>query len=538
MKKIILILTIAFSSTICLSQITKSNLDNITWGNVEKIKKHLEPILIGEVGDELLFLNYFYSKVTIQKYNKNSLLLTNSKTIEFENKKVKYIDISIINQQPFVFTSFFNKTKNVSYIYSQKLDVNNLTLNKKKVIVEYDYNLVKKVELTKAEKIELKAKLKKELMQQISLDMAQDQNISSPKTILNLYTCADNSFTFLNYGDITKQSQYETQSALIGKLFDNKLNELNKFEYNIPFTEFEICETKISNNAKAFILINKLKFHNKASNEILFEHNIESTHLLTIDLIDGKSELINIELEDRCFSEVTMKILKNGGLIIAGLTSKINEFGIDELYSISFDKNMNKSKVSQTKINNNFIIDSWSEQEKALFEKENKKKGIKAKKPLLFNYIINNIIELNNGSITVLTEQYITSKVIYKQMNTAMTTPESTPYIYNHIIAINYDQTGEFQWIKRIEKRQQSWNDNGEYSSYFAIPNNNFIDIIYNDKRTPIKVQLSTDGTTMIKENFIEFPEKSSVLLPKKCVMINENEFLLHTTQKSGIIKF
>ena len=538
MKKIFLIASIALSTFICFSQTSELNIDNITWGNLEKIKKHLEPILIGEVGEELIFVNNFHNKITFQKYNKNSLLLTKSETIEFKNPQEQYVNTAIINEQPYVFTSFYDRVKTISYTYSQKLDVNNLNISEQKVIIEYDFNLVKKVELTKAEKKELRAKLKREIMQQVSLDMSQDQSIATPKTILNLYTSTDNSFTFLNYGNITKQNQFENQSALTGKLLDNNLNELNTFEYNIPFTEFEIIETKVNNNGKAFILINKLKFHNKTFNEMLYEHDIESTHLLVIDLIDGESELINTVLEDRFFSEVTMKTLKNGGLIIAGLTSKNGEIGVDELYSISYDKDMNETKVSQTAIEKKFIVDGWSDREKLDFEKVNKKnirKGINEKSPQLYNYYINDILELSDGSVTVLAEQYIKNST-----NTGINSgssrganPGTNLYGYNDIIAIHYDYSGEYQWIKRIEKRQKSLNDYGEYSSYFVIQNDDFIEIIYNEKIKPVKIQLNSDGSIK-KESFIEFTEKRTVLLPKKCKMINDKEFLLYTIGKSG----
>jgi hypothetical protein len=550
MKNLFLVVSIVFFAFNSSSQIDEININTIKWGGVVKVKKHVEPIFIGEIGNELVFLNDNSGEITLQKYDKKTLLLTGSKILEFKTEEMNYLDISIIGYQPIIFTSFYNKMEKISYIYSQKVDLNNMGLNEPKVIVQNNYSLVQKTPLTKAEKKELKAKMKRELMQQVSLDLTEVQSLSPKKASLNLFTNEDNSFTFLNYGDITKQSPLETQSGLIGKLFDHNFNELNTFEYSIPFSEFEIIDTKINNNGKAFILINELKFHEKGFNEILYEHNIESTYLLTIDLIDEKSELVRIELEDRCFSEVTMKILKNGGLIIAGLTSETSELGVDELYSISYDKNMDETKVSKTVIKTDFIINSWSEQEKSAFEKENKKnkkKGIKVKNAMLFNYKVNDIIELSNGSVTVLAEQYITSENNYKHVNLgrsslAMTTPESQPFLYNDIIAINYDQTGEYQWIKRIEKRQKSYSDFGEYSSYFAITNNNFIDIIYNQKIDPIKVQLSADGTTVIRENFIEFPENPSVIIPKKCVMINKKEFLLYTNRKSGdkigILKF
>jgi|GEM_PF-1465331 len=538
MKKLLLVVVLVVLPFINLAQSDLT--DNIIWGKLEKTEKKKYPVLIGTTNQNIIYLRTpiqgFGLKLlnkTIEVYDKESLELVNSGELilEFNGNKLLLIDLVLIGDKPIVLTCFMNSTTNTNYYFYQELNLQDLSLNEPKVLMEYKYNSGKSEKLTKAEKKEHK----KQMMQIMSVGHAEDKLREQVK-VMSIYTSDNGAFSFLPYGDISSGIPYVNFD---GKLMDTNFNEINSFKYTIPFNQYKIRETKVSNDGIAYLLVDKLLFKEKSRNDIFYDYVVESTHVLYIDLKSGESEIIKLELKDRHFSEVTLKTLKNGGVIIVGLTSKPGGNGADRVSSIVFDKDMNEVNSLSSLLEENFITSDWSDRMKSEFDKRNRKnikKGLDVELPQLKNFVIKSVIELNDGSITVLAEQFVKTVTSGSRGGASAygaSTYGNATYSYNDIIAFNFNSNGGFEWVKRIEKQQVSSNDQGEYSSIFVIPTDEVIEIIYNEGWTPIKVQLRPDGTFK-KESFIKFDEKRIVLLPKQCRELNNDEFLLYTIGKSG----
>ena len=171
-------------------------------------------------------------------------------------------------------------------------------------------------------------------------------------------------------------------------------------------------------------------------------------------------------------------------------------------------------------------------------KKKNKKRSRKGKKkitPQFYNYYVDHIIELSDGSVTVLAEQYYVRVVTTTRTNSNGSTTTTTTYYYyyNDIIAINYDKNGEFQWKERIEKHQVSTNDGGYYASYFVVKNEDNIEIIYNEGKVAVKVQLGPNGSIQ-KDDIIEFSERRMRLVPKQCGLLKNTGVFLYAKGKTG----
>jgi len=529
MKKIFLVVLVTSLSIVSLAQ--RELTDNIIWGKLEKTEKKKDFVLIGNTDKELIYLSsiqsFMGSEKMIQTYDKMTLKLTKSSllTLEFKENKLNYLDLCMVGEKPIVFSSFYNGKARIMYLFYQVVNLNDLTLSEPELLKEYDYNKIKVSKETGTARVMLMSK-------------EGAYYATYPEKVVKLISSDDEKTSFVTFANLPEYSSNMYDFSYTGKVFDTNFKEINSFEYSLPFKNYKIRDIKVSNDGMAYILVDKLTFTETPKNQIISNFQLSNTCLLYIDLMSGEYDVIELELNEKVFMDVIMKLTNNRGVIISGLINNVGDKGTNELFSAEFDSEMTEVNSVNLIIEEDFITANWSDQDKFKFDKLNKKnhkKGLNKETPQLKNYLIKDIIELNDGSFTVLAEKYINSNGGNNPVHVTIGSARSgaITYYYGDIIAINYNSSEKYQWVKRIEKQQTSSNDHGEYSSIFVIPTDEVIEIIYNEDEAPIKVQLRPDGTVK-KESFIKFDEKRTVLLPKQCRELNNDEFLLYTIGKSG----
>jgi len=510
---ILLALSFNLSST---AQVSSRFAKNIKWKEIEKSRKQSDPILVGNTDRELFFISAKKGKKTLEKYSVGSLLMKNARLLEleFRKKKLHYISSYMIGETPVILTSFYNRKTSTNYLFYHVVNPKTLTMSPPKVL---------------ATKVFKKTKKGKRSV----------KTIYSFKGI-STNTSEDNGVTFVTFPNPKKEEVFEDKvnKFYLGKVFDDKFNEVNSFEYSFPFDNFQIRETKVSNDGLAYLLVDKLVLDASSKKKRNHRLVIEDTYLLFVDVTSGESEFFKLELEDRYFSQISLKPLKNGGLIISGLTEKADENGVDGSFSIVYDKDMIEVNNSHQSFEKDFITSTWSDRAKKKITKKNKKRSKRGKKkiiPQFYNYYVDHIIELSDGSTTMLAEQYYVRVVTttHRGANGSSYTTTTYYYYYNDIIAVNYDNMGEFQWKKRIKKHQVSTNDGGYYSSYFVVENEDDIEIIYNEGKVAVKVKLGPEGSIR-KDNIIEFSERRMRLVPKQCGLLKNTGVFLYAKGKSG----
>lgn len=124
-----------------------------------------------------------------------------------------------------------------------------------------------------------------------------------------------------------------------------------------------------------------------------------------------------------------------------------------------------------------FITQGWSE--RSLRRAERRRDQGKGD-PELFSYTMRDVTFLEDGGIIGTMEQYY----VQVRSNGDGRIDQSSNmyyYYYNDIIAYKIDSTGEFSWVKKIEKDQVSVNDGGPYSSFESFVDGNRVYFIFND---------------------------------------------------------
>jgi hypothetical protein len=513
MKKILyLLFLVALTISKSYAQSTSSFSENAKWTELTQSKRAVAPIVIGKSNSDFFLINTIKKKTYLQKYNLNTLSLKSSKEIilEFKGKNLELVNTFIANDTPILITSFFNKKTRKKYLFYHTINPKSLTISVPKLMG--DKFIPKK-----------SGYLASQALSGIYLTSSKDEMSS-----------------FLAYPKSNAAAEdIEVQNRdFIGKFFDENFSETSKSEFKIPFENFQIREYNLSNEGVFHLLLDKLVGNPEASKKLFrgSKFLIESTHLLIIDAETGESEIFEIEIEEENISKLTVTPLQNGGISVTGLTSDVG--GVNGTFSILFDNEFVEVNNSVHKFEPDFITATWSSKAKAKVEKKNKKKEKKGKekiKPAFYNYYIDHVIELSDGSVTMLAEQYYVRVVTRTSTVNGQTTTTTTYYYYyNDIIAVNYDNTGEFRWKKLIRKHQLSVNDGGYYSSYFVVEQEDNINIIYNEGLTAVKVNLDIEGEVE-KENIIQFTEEKRMkLVPKNCGDMGDGSLFLYARGKKG----
>jgi len=525
MKRIILLFIASVFVLTSTAQVSSKFARKIKWKEIEKTKRQPDPTLVGNTDRDLFFIKEKKGKSTIEKYSVSSLLMKSSSLLEleFKKKKLRFINSFMIGKNPIILTSFYNKKTRTNYLFYHVVNPKNLTMSKPKVL---------------ASRVFKKTKKSKKSGQSI-YDFGGISTNSSK----------DGSITFVSFPDPSKEdiNSDKVNKSYIGKIFDEDFKEVNDFKFNFPFDRFQIRETKVSNDGLAYLLVDELVVGKTSKNKRRESLLISGTYLFFIDVVSGESESIKLELEENLyFNQISLKPLKNGGVVISGLTEKSDQNGVSGSFSILFDKDLIEKNNSSELFEKDFITATWSDRAKKKISKKNKKRDRKGKKkisPQFYNYYVDHIVELSDGSITVLAEQYYVRVVTHSYTNSNGSTYTTTTYYYyyNDIIAINYDSDGVFSWKKRIKKHQVSTNDGGYYSSYFVVEHDDDIEIIYNEGKVAVKVQLGPEGSIK-KDNIIEFSERKMRLVPKQCGILRGEGIFLYakgkTGSKIGVLKF
>jgi len=307
------------------------------------------------------------------------------------------------------------------------------------------------------------------------------------------YVISDNSeFMMILFRD-NEGSMLSKDKQTHAILFDKQFNELKRANF-----DWLVFENK------------KFRLDNKG---LLYFTSPEG-----IEIFDGvKTEIVSINFPEFRFVW-DFELLADGSLMVYGATRINRSVGISGTFFIHLDSN----KVEQYNVLENFeegylpfpLID---------FEKAG------------YTLKIHDLIVGENGEMTLLFEQYSYYEDTYAFINSAgsVTRTVSDRYMYGNIIAVHFTQLGVVKWKELIPKRQPSFNDAGNCSSFFTFQQENKVYLVYNASiyhwGKGFVTITSIDETGVINsQNLLEFKSSSGELInPSYCKKISDNEFIL-----------
>jgi len=498
--------------------------DQVSWGEFTKVnKKFRSPEVIGQDGKDIFMLRFTKRKTFIERYNLNSLRLEKTTLLGLKspkNKKMSLRSAFMLMDRPVLIAKYYDKRYKTTHYYAQIIDVSTLTPSK---TVSLD-------QVFKTYKLNIDIANNEELVFSMFLQHTETKRKFKDAPVKPVYTA---------------------------KLYDDDLSLMEEFEIDIPIPGFNTLARQIGNNGRVYILGHELLVTKDQSKLINRKRVVEGdSYVLTIDPGTGDMEQQKIQLGNgRKIEMMGFSILDNGNIQIVGLLGK-ESGGTDGSFSILYDNNLNEISQSEHIFEDEFITQTWSERAQKKADRKNQRRALQGKEkdtPEFYSYYIDHIVQREDGSSLMLAEQYyvVVTSHTYTDANGNRTTTYTYHYYYNDIIAVSFDENGEYEWKQLIEKRQVSVNDGGYYSSYFIVNSEDKTSIIFNefvsnlkekgsstrkDRKTVIglKATLSREGE-LTKEKLFEFPEENRLrIVPKICEDSGDGIIFLYARNKKG----
>jgi hypothetical protein len=258
------------------------------------------------------------------------------------------------------------------------------------------------------------------------------------------------------------------------KVLDNLFNVVSEGEYESPYPskESDFTNHYLSNTGDLFI---GMKVYNV--NEKGKVRDFSSLRKYLVFLIQN-GELTEMELAigDKRVTDVTFSSDDKRVLTCTGLYGEGN-VGTKGVFYFQMDfKNQEIINEGFSEFKKDFITQDYTDRQKEKAEKnEAKGKGT----PQLYNYDFREVHTAADGGIVVVMEQYY--MVVTTYTDSKGNTRTTYTYYYNDIITYRVKESGEFEWIQKINKRQVSTNDGGYYSSIGGYFTDNKFVLFFND---------------------------------------------------------
>jgi hypothetical protein len=511
----------------------------VKWSELFEISKKLSaPNIIGHDGTHVYITRTKGKKKYMETYGIRSLQLEKSVELNltYKEKPLELIYAFMYNNSPVLYTKFYNVKTKINYTFVQTVNKSTLAASTPIVVSETAIPKTKGFGLSGGLAIARSSG---------SFIVSEDNSLSYSANMV--------------YADETEERSNLEIEKISGKLYDENFKVMEESEFKLPYDQFRIVQTKLSNDGLVYIAGNEFTIEDDNDGLLKRKKTVfGDLKILILDLSTADFEVLEVSFDDRKIESFTFKLNPDGSMIVSGLISQDNG-GVSGGFYAKYNAKLEQESLNFVDFEADFITQDWSERSKEKLEKKNEKEDKKGKentKPIFFNYEIRELIVKPDGTTTLLAEQYYVRVVTTTttSANGGTTTTTTYYYYYNDIIALNFDENGELVWKTVIDKYQISVNDGGYYSSFFTILQGNDINIVYNDRESNMvdtegmsvaekkklrrniigkRVLLSEDGE-LSSEKIFEFEEGGLRLVPKVCGAVDENTTFLYARAGSG----
>jgi hypothetical protein len=410
---------------------------NIVWGSPNDELQSNSISVIGEKNENIFCLRkknatlFSGEEYFLEIYNAKSLALLNSSEInlsKYSSNRVSLQDFLLLDDSLLMLYSVYNKDVDNTTLYGQWVNAK-VSPTSDPVILDEFGNTSKKKE-------------------------------DGFRIVLS----PDSGFILICHNETSQKNVNENVHYSV---YDKKLKVLWTKSIELPYKDKELNskDYRIDKRGNVYLLAEILNekstwFKNRPSYRYIL-HAIYNT---------GKnSKEYEINLGTKTISAIKVGLAPNGDVVVAGFYSNLglseNEMAGTFYMRIDYEsKNVLSSTFND--FESNFLIHS-------LGRSGNRKKE-------LYNYLLHQLFVSNDGSCTLVAEQYYKNSICYSDFRTGIVNC-NWYYYYNEIILVNVSPDGKVNWCKNIPKYQESVNDPGLYLSYSALAVGDDIWLFYND---------------------------------------------------------
>ncbi len=205
----------------------------VKWSELFEISKKLSaPNIIGHDGIHVYITRTKGKKKYMETYGIRSLQLEKSVELNltYNENKLDLIYAFMYNNAPVLYTKFYNKKTYTNYTFVQTIDKSTLAASKPIVLSE--------------------TVLPKPKMLGMSVGVAIERSIG------NFIVSEDNSLSYsadVTYSDQSDGSANYVIEKISGKLYDDNFKVMEESQFKLPFEQFRIVQTKLSNDGLVYM---------------------------------------------------------------------------------------------------------------------------------------------------------------------------------------------------------------------------------------------------------------------------------------------
>lgn len=477
-----------FCFSLFANKIPQEETGKIFYGSSYKLKrKYYISELIGKTEGSFYVLQQkrkSSSVLLMQKYDETSLNLVSEKEFtlpEINEEKLNLKEIYIFGNRFSLLCTRYDRTAKIVYAYVCFIDLELTTISEPKEIA--------KVEIKNARQ-------------------APDFSFLLSKDDSKLLV--QHNFPFEKYNN------EKFSFTVYNSAFDVKW----KKEIELPYKDkmFKVNDYILDDSCNVHILSQITPEIEKGDNQL---KGVPNNNYLIISYFpkENKIKEMDINLDQKWVSSVTLDIAPSGDLVAAGFYSNTRYFSIGGTFYLRIDDTTRAVTAQGLKaFEKDFLLEFMPE-----------KKVKKGKE--LNDFYFDHFLIREDGSALMVAEQYymITNYYWDPYLYTYNYTYQ---YYYNDIILVNIEANGSISWTKKIPKKQLSANDGGYYSSYAFGSDGKKACIVFNDNLG--NLELRKKGEAPVKTMFK--PSKSQAIKVTVDEKGNENYQAVYSDNDDKLI--
>ena len=481
---------------------------------------------IGNEKDGIINLSIKKDELSILKFDYNTLTLTGEKVIPIQEKSRYFISETLVD---------FGA--NCYWLHSD------LDKPAKKEFLNYDIVDIKNATISSPSKNIIEAQKMAENI------IASDYNpiLGTYKYKVSKYEYnfdADKTRLLVTYRVRPEEKNDKKNVDKIGiHVFDENMNKLWGGEFTMPYTEAVMDNSDFSVDAKGNAYLLSKVYDSDKRNEKDKETGKAAYHYEVLKFTKDSKEILNTTIEIGDYFIRQALLLENSlhEMVIACTYSKKSVgSGTDGVFLALMDQ---AGKI--TKYKNGYY--EFPREEMMKFESESEKRKINKKEDYEAPFLsVRNIVVLPDGGLFLSLEQNYVVQTNTSYSGAAYKNKSSSSYYYEDIIAVKIGSKGNFDWVRKIPKRQRGDNSGGmgtmsyklvnDASGYYFLflDNKNNLNLTADEEPKlhldgyggQVVVAKIDNGGVVTKELLFDTREEEVKIYPSQFKRINGNQFI------------
>lgn len=418
-----------------------------------------------------------YARITIERYDE-TYNKTVSQTLDLNagGEILVYEATVLFNEKVYVFGSYFDKINDIEKLYAFEMDP---------------------VSLEVSSNPELVAKIESKHNSNFLFDLSENQEYLSITGIPG--DAGDNIYAYtVNVYAVSKERLWA-------------FKEINSYEKSTFF----VRETLVDNKGNVYIMAQQYDEKVRDISSFLSP----SYKFLLIAITDGgkTQNIFPLKLKSRKYiAELNFRVMDNGTVVCGGFYSDSYSGGYSGVCFFSLDPQTGNIEVEGLK-----AFDA-----KELSEFMSGKNAEKGKD--IHGFELRDIVLREDGGLIMIAEYYSTAT---GRENSNGFSNVTDAYIYNSLLVSSVNPDLSIDWLQKIPKKQVTFNDDGIYSSYALMVQDEYLYILFNDKLKNLDILENDD-------KLLNFNGKRSVVASVRIARDGSMQKSLLFDKKKGLILY